>query len=624
MGVSSVTLPKLALMPDLIRLLPDYLANQIAAGEVVQRPASVVKELLENSVDAGSTHVKLIVKDAGKALVQVVDDGCGMSETDARMCFERHATSKITSVDDLFNLHTFGFRGEAMASIAAVAQVEMKTKRREDSIGTELHVEGSQVMGQTPTATPDGTNLAVKNLFYNVPARRNFLKSNPVELRHIFDEFHRVALPNPATAFSFFQNDLEVYQLRPGKLAQRIVAIFGKNYKEILLACHEEVSSVRLTGYIGKPEAAKKTRGEQFFFVNNRYIRHSYLHHAVMTAYANLLPDESFPFYVLMIEVDPQRIDVNVHPTKTEIKFDDERTIYAVVQAAVKRALGAHHLAPAIDFDLDANFMQPGRLQPEPEDRRVPPAEYESFRQYIRQKAQAEHWEVLYPTRRQGLFDQQQAQADRPELTLHSQANAHPTDQPSPPEASAPRTFQLHGRYIISQVKSGMMLVDQQAAHERIMYERYLQHLGQQQAVQRLLFPQRLKLSPADFALLLEIEPELQALGFAFEADRPAHAIVLTGVPADQPLATDVAVLEGLLEQFKDNSAQLQLNNRENVAAAMAKRMAIGWGTPLAGAEMQALIDQLFACPNPNYTPDGRKIIALVNLDTLEGLFGPM
>jgi DNA mismatch repair protein MutL len=610
-------------MPDLIRLLPDSLANQIAAGEVVQRPASVVKELLENSVDAGSTHIKLIVKDAGKALVQVVDDGCGMSETDARMCFERHATSKIKSVDDLFNLHTFGFRGEAMASIAAVAQVELKTKRREESLGTELHIEGSQVVGQTPTATPDGTNLAVKNLFYNVPARRNFLKSNPVELRHIFDEFHRVALPNPNTAFSFFQNDLEVYQLRPGKLAQRIVGIFGKNYKEILLACHEEVSSVRLTGYIGKPEAAKKTRGEQFFFVNNRYIRHSYLHHAVMTAYGNLLPEESFPFYVLMIEVDPHRIDVNVHPTKTEIKFDDERTIYAVVQAAVKRALGTHHLAPAIDFDLDANFMQPGRLQPEPEDRRVPQAEYDTFRQYIRQKAQTENWEVLYPTRRQGLFDQQQAQADLPELTLSSGANAPSTGQPNLPEASAPRTFQLHGRYIISQVKSGMMLLDQQAAHERILYERYLQHLGQQQVVQRLLFPQRLKLSPADFALLLEIQPELQALGFAFEADRATQAIVLTGVPADQPQAADVAVLESLLEQFKDNSAQLQLNNRENVAAAMAKRMAIGWGTPLAEAEMQALIDQLFACPNPNYTPDGRKIITLVNLDTLEGLFGP-
>ncbi len=607
-------------MPDLIRLLPDSLANQIAAGEVVQRPASVVKELLENALDAGSTSIRLIVKEAGKALVQVVDDGSGMSETDARMCFERHATSKIKSVDDLFNLYTFGFRGEAMASIAAVAQVELKTKRREDGMGTALQIEGSQVVGQEPAATPDGSNIAVKNLFFNVPARRNFLKSNPVELRHIFDEFHRVALPNPQTAFAFYQNELEVYNLKPGKLAQRIVAIFGKNYKEILITCQEEVSSVRVAGYIGKPEAAKKTRGEQFFFVNNRYIRHNYLHHAVMTAYANLLPDESFPFYVLMIEVDPHRIDVNVHPTKTEIKFDDERTIYAVIQSAVKRALGTHHLAPALDFELDVNFAQPGHLKPEAEDRSVSQSEYDTFRQYIRQKTAPENWETLYPAPRTNLFRSEVLASDQTvELTLGSGANQ--TADGERPQTAGPRTFQLHQRYIISQVKSGMMVIDQQAAHHRILYERYFHSMEHQQLVQRVLFPQRLNLSPADFALLMEIQPELQALGFEFAGDQSAHAIVLTGVPADQPQMADLSVIETLLEQFKDNSAQLQLNNRENVAASMAKRTAIRPGAVLEPVEMQLLIDQLFGCSNPNYTPDGRKIITLVNLDTIEGLF---
>ncbi|MCU0451028.1 MAG: DNA mismatch repair endonuclease MutL [Bernardetiaceae bacterium] len=615
-------------MSDIIRLLPDSIANQIAAGEVVQRPASVVKELLENAVDAGATQLTLLVKDAGKTLVQVVDNGSGMSETDARMSLERHATSKISRSDDLFALRTFGFRGEALASIAAVAQVELRTRRPEDAIGTRLQIEGSEVLAQEPVATPAGTSVAVKNLFFNVPARRNFLKSNPVELRHILDEFNRVALANPQLALHLQQNGTEVYNLKPGNLAQRIVGIFGKNYKEMLLPCQEEVSGLRVQGYVGKPEAARKLRGEQFFFANGRYIRHSYLHHAVMTAYENLLAEDTFPFYVLLIEIDPARIDVNVHPTKTEVKFDDERTVYAVVSAAVRRALGAHHLAPRIDFELDTNFALPGHLQPETPDQTVSPAEYETFQRYFQRKPPTEGWEQLYPEprRQPGLFGGPPA-----ELRLDSLVNTpadetpEPSAEPMPPEAlpGPPGVFQVRRQYVASQIKSGLLLLDQQAAHERILYERYLHRLGSgEPVVQQELFPERLALRPADFALLQEIKPEVEALGFAFELDVPQHTLVLTGRPADLPTSFNASVVETLLEQFKENRDHLKLNHHESLAAALAKRTAIRAGTALSAPEMQALIDQLFACPHPHHTPDGRKTLTIINWDTLESLFG--
>ena len=344
-------------MADRIQLLPDSIANQIAAGEVVQRPASAVKELIENSIDAGATHIKLIVKEAGKALLQVIDDGHGMSPTDARMSLERHATSKIRKAEDLFTLHTMGFRGEALASIAAVAQVEIKTRMASDELGTLLVVEGSDVKRQEPTACEKGTSISVRNLFFNIPARRNFLKSNPVELRHIIEEFQRLALANPEISFSLIQTDELVYDLPQGKLSQRIINLFGKAYQQQMAACQEETDLVKVTGYVGKPAFAKKTRGEQFLFVNRRFIRSNYLHHAVMNAFEGLLGENSFPFYVLFMEIDPRHIDVNVHPTKTEIKFDDERAVYAVVRSAVRQAIGTHNLSPGLDFDADVNLV---------------------------------------------------------------------------------------------------------------------------------------------------------------------------------------------------------------------------------------------------------------------------
>lgn len=623
-------------MPDIIRLLPDSLANQIAAGEVVQRPASVVKELLENSVDAGASQVQLIVKDAGKTLVQVVDDGCGMTPTDARMCFERHATSKIASANDLFNIRSFGFRGEAMASIAAVAQLELKTRPEADTTGTLVEIEGSKVLRQEPCATAKGTSIQVKNLFFNVPARRNFLKSNPVELRHILEEFQRVALPNPETAFALFHNDLEVYQLRKGNLAQRIAALFGKGYKEMLLPCQEEVSDLRVWGYVGKPEAAKKTRGEQFFFANQRFIKHGYLHHAVMSAYEGLLAADTFPFYVLMIDIDPTRIDVNVHPTKTEIKFDDERSVYALVQAAVRQALGRHHLAPAIDFDLDANFKQPGRLQAEEENRQVSPAEYEALQRYAREKNNLRHWQSLYPDEgfQQKVAALQATEAEtQSEIawTMESDMNAAPAS-PTPVGGTAsgttsgPAFFQLHQRYMLSQVKSGLMVVDQQAAHERILYEKMKRGLSgassNQLASQRLLFPQRLRIGPADFAVLQSIGPDLRSLGFEFELlAGPPPAVMLTGVPADLPPQPEDQLLEALLTQYAQQEAATRLSPRDELMSLLARRAAVKHGTALAPEAMQALIDQLFACENPNYTPKGQKIFTVVNLDTLESLF---
>jgi DNA mismatch repair protein MutL len=503
-------------MSDVIRLLPDALANQIAAGEVVQRPASVVKELLENAVDAGSTTIQLIVREAGKSLVQVIDDGSGMSETDARMSFERHATSKIKESNDLFAIRTLGFRGEALASIAAVAQVELRTRRESDDLGVLIRMEASQLKAQEGVASLPGTNIAVKNLFFNVPARRNFLRSNPVEMRHILDEFQRVALANPQINFSLYHNDQEVYNLQAGKLSHRIVGIYGKSYREQLAPCQEETPFVSVTGYIGKPEFAKKTRGEQFFFVNNRYIRHNYLHHAVMTAFEGLLPDESYPFYVLFIEIDPVHIDINVHPTKTEIKFDDERSVYAIILATVKKALGTHNIAPSLDFGFNVNFpgldSVPAPLSPDHFKNAAT-----SYTKTPLEKSNLNNWKALYQEfqnnfPKQDIPDEKDNEAFS-SLTFESKANDLPAAKasatPAPTEKEV-ATFQLHNRYIVAQVKSGMMLVDQHAAHERILYDRFMMNLQESTAVvQQLLFPVSVDLNPSDFLILMEIQQEI-------------------------------------------------------------------------------------------------------------------
>jgi DNA mismatch repair protein MutL len=604
-------------MADIIRLLPEYLANQIAAGEVVQRPASVVKELLENAVDAKSTDVQLIVKEAGKQLVMVVDNGIGMSETDARMSFERHATSKIRSTEDLFCIRTMGFRGEALASIGAVAQVELKSKTREAETGTCLLVEGSAVVTQEPAAVPDGTSVAVKNLFFNVPARRNFLKSNAVEMRHILEEFQRVALANPQVTFSLYQSDLEMLHLPAGKLSQRIVSLFGNSYRGQMATCEETTPFLSVKGYIGKPEFSKKSRGEQFFFVNNRFIKSAYLNHAVLSAYEGLLPKDSFPFYVLFIEIDPAQIDINVHPTKTEIKFEDEKTVYAIVRAAVKQSLGLHSIAPSLDFEGDVNFapFQPVSLPTESFERAQ---SFASFGHPPRQAAAKGDWQQLYePLRQHEAGTAAPARSGSAEFELLDSF----ADNARNPSQSSSKTLQIHQRYVLVQVKSGMMVVDQQAAQERILYEKYVSSLQKKTgSSQQLLFPQTVSFSPADFDLVMELAEEFRALGFLF-SDFGRNTVVVNGIPADVPARDEKELFEGLLEQYKNNLSSMKLDKRESLARAMARRVSSRLAGRLTDLEMNALVDRLFACQMPNYTPGGQKTLVILEMNQLQELF---
>ena len=615
-------------MSDTIQLLPDSIANQIAAGEVVQRPASVVKELLENAIDAGSNDIKVIVKDAGKSLIQVIDNGIGMSENDARMCFERHATSKIRKSEDLFAIKTLGFRGEAMASIAAVAQVALKTRTEEDELGLMLQVEGSALKKQEPVSCAVGTSVSVKNLFYNVPARRNFLKSNPVELRHIVDEFVRVSLANTDKSFQMIQNDLEVYHLPAGKLSQRIVNLFGKNYRQQLVACQEETADVKITGYIGKPEFARKTRGEQFFFVNKRYIRSNYLNHAVNTAFEGLLQENTYPFYVLFIEIDPKRIDINVHPTKTEVKFDDERTMYAIVRSVIRQALGTHNITPALDFGVDVNFQNDtaGKLTFS----NVLGNDYhqKQYNEAAREGRNLKHWEKLYPEPVHGEEQQKEdEEISQREVTLTFESAVNQMDLSARPgkqmlhRDAGLGIMQIHEQYILTQVKSGIILIDQETAHERILYEKYLDALKRKSgASQQYLFPQSVELSPADFILVMEMEQEIKSLGFDFSVFGK-NSIVINGGPAEVSTGNEKALFEGFIEQFKKNKNELSIETRENMARSIARRSCIKSGQKLGPDEMTALIDQLFACENPNYSPAGQLTFSMVSLDKIANFF---
>jgi len=596
-------------MPDIIQLLPDAIANQIAVGEVVQRPASAVKELLENAVDAGAQRITLIVKDAGKVLIQVVDDGVGMSETDARMSLERHATSKIRKTEDLFSLRTMGFRGEALASIAAVSQMELKTRTADREIGTLIYVEGSEVRRQEPVAAEVGTSISVRNLFFNIPARRNFLKSNSVEIRHINEEFQRVAIAHPHIAFEYFINDTLESELSPGKLSHRIVSLFGKSYQAQLCPCSEETDLVKLQGYVGRPESARRTRGEQFIFVNNRFIKSNYLHHAVMTAFEGLLPEGSFPFYTLFLEIDPRHIDVNIHPTKTEIKFDDERSIYGVVLAAVRQAIGAHNLMPAIDFQGDVNIMT--RLEKASSEQAREIYFDERFHTPL-QRTNLQRWESLLDT---SLPAAQGTPQPVRELRFESAVN-----QPDRPPVDR-WLVQLDNRYILRQVRAGLMVVDQQAAHERILFERNLDRLIHRTGEsQQSLFPQTVEMSPADFALTLEMTPEIRALGFRFEVFG-RNSFVVEGIPAHVSAGREKELFEGLLEQFKVNQATLSLPINENLALALARRAAIRTGQPLQKEEMASLVDQLMACRTPNLTPDGKPTFFIFEFGKIESYF---
>ncbi len=638
-------------MSDIIQLLPDAVANQIAAGEVIQRPASVVKEMLENAIDAGADQIQLIVKESGKSLIQVIDNGCGMSPTDARMCFERHATSKLRQADDLQHLRTMGFRGEAMATIGAIAKVELKTRRHADELGTRILLEGSEVKSQDPCQTAAGTSIAVKHLFYNVPARRNFLKSNSVEMRHILDEFQRVALAHPDLFFSLHHNDNEVFHLPAGKLRQRIVGVFGNNYNKRLVPVREETDILEISGYVGKPEFAKKARGEQYFFINRRFIKSAYLNHALMSAYEELIPSGVHPFYCLFLTIDPSRIDVNVHPTKQEIKFEDEKLVYNYLKVAVRHALGQYSVMPTLDFEQGGSFsptrlggqdhephietLTSGASAPKPGSMAKSGGDKAGSHSSLstsdnqRQARNLRHWEDLYRNLNQGDAAPNFPGADTDEgaevepLIIASKISADTEGLTGLTEGfkDDKPPYQIHQRYIVSSIRSGFVLIDQQAAHERILYEKYLRTLRDQQAVaQRQLFASTVELTPGDAVLLTEMLPQLQQLGFDIEPFGQ-HAFVINGLPAEiAGKQNENQVIDSLIEQYRAQ-LELKLDTSENLARAMARSAAIRRGQRLEVSEMQMLINQLFACTQPERSPGGRACFLTYELEDLDELF---
>ncbi|WEK36583.1 MAG: DNA mismatch repair endonuclease MutL [Candidatus Pseudobacter hemicellulosilyticus] len=617
-------------MTDIIQLLPDNIANQIAAGEVIQRPSSAVKELLENAVDAGATEIRLIIQDAGKSLIQVIDNGKGMSELDARMCFERHATSKIKNIDDLFRIRTMGFRGEALASVAAVAQVLMKTRRAEDETGTSIEVENSVVIRQEPVATPVGTSIAMKNLFFNIPARRNFLKSNPAETRHIVDEFIRVALSFPQIFFSLTNNGAEMFHLEKGTLKQRVVQVLGSQYNARLVAVQEKTDYLNVQGFVGKPDTARKTRGEQYFFVNNRFIRSAYLNHAVMSAYQEMIAPDSFPLYVLFIDLDPAQVDINVHPTKQEIKFEDEKIVYAFVQAAVKHALAQFSVTPALEFDLDINIQQLDAVsKPFTEEQQEAASASPLFKNFS-QKHQAH---FIQPSEKSELknwqtFFEKPAEAPKFESLLDK---LRKDDDPLPYLPAQPRLdlqvdeaaplMQLHQSYIVASTNRGFILVHQQLAHERILYERYVQAAaGKTMATQKSLFPITLTLTTQDAVLLEELMPDLNQLGYLVEPFGK-DSFVIQGTPADLEQGNEKLVMENLLEQYKHFSSELKFSRREKLVRSLAWQHAVKPGKSLTEREMRALIADLFQCNQHNVTAGGNPTYIEFKKDYLENLF---
>jgi len=603
-------------MADIIQLLPDSIANQIAAGEVIQRPASVVKELVENAVDAGAKVIKLIVKDSGKTLIQVVDDGCGMSETDARMSFERHATSKISSAADLFKIKTKGFRGEALASISAIAHVDLITRKPDDELGTHLLIEGSKIRKQEPCQAAPGTTFSVRNLFYNVPARRKFLKSDAVELRHIIEELIRISLAHPDIFFSMYHNDNEIYHMPVGNLRQRIIHIFGKSYNDRIVPVKEGTENLVITGFIGKPEFAKKTRGEQYLFVNNRYIKSHYLHHAIRSSYEDLISKDHHPSYMMFMEIDPEQIDVNVHPTKTEIKFEEERLIYNYVKVAVKHALGQYNVAPVIDFNVDYNFTQGRVLENRSSVSSRESKEHQSSFSRIENENQRDNqreWQSLY----EGLLTQDEKTV-RVE-SKWSQGDLVEEDKQSNKEKKPP--YQIHNTFVISQIKSGFLLIDQNAAHERILYEKYLKSIEQQGLpTQKQLFPETITLKKAEAETMETILPIINKLGFDINSLGPG-TFIIHGEPVGKEKSQSGKVLiEKLLNQF-ENNLEFQLGINENLARSMAVTTALRKGVSLSVEEMDELIDQLFACSVPYSSPSGRKCFISMEMEDLKKRF---
>ncbi len=612
-------------MSDIIQLLPDSVANQIAAGEVIQRPASVVKELVENALDAGADEIIIHIKDAGKTLIQITDNGCGMSPTDARMAFERHATSKISAANDLFSIRTLGFRGEAMASIAAIADVELRTKRVEDEVGTFIHVTGTEVKRQEPAGCSNGTSITVKNLFFNVPARRKFLKANTTELKHIINEIHRVALPNPEIRFSVFHNNAQLYELPKSNLRRRIVDIFGKTINHSLIPIGEKTSLTTISGFVGQPKFARKTMGEQFFFVNRRYMRHPYFHRAVMQTYEKLLSSDAFPSYFLFLEINPASIDINVHPTKTEIKFEDERAIWQLIFAIVRESLGKHNVVPSIDFDQDGSIEIPiakrdntdvqypnitinPEYNPFEQER---PSSFKMPQSRQTEQKQFSRWEDLYKGAQLVLKPEDQDVA--------------PQDSGWSPKTleggSFKKVLQLKQKYILSPVKSGLMLIDQRRAHERILYEQFMEVLKSESAAsQQQLFPKTIELNAGDAELLKNITGDLLSLGFDIRKFGK-NTFVINGIPGMLAVSSPEVILEKLLEEYKNSPVDAKSKAREQVASSLAKASALNYGTELTQEEIIHLIDKLFACAKPNYTPDGKKVLSIFALEEIEKFF---
>lgn len=613
-------------MPDIIKLLPDSVANQIAAGEVIQRPASVVKELLENSIDSGATEIKLIIKDAGKTSIQVIDNGCGMSDTDARLCFERHATSKITNANDLFAIRTLGFRGEALASIAAIAHIELKTKKENQELGTAIEIKGSKFIDQYPCSCQKGTSFSVKNLFYNVPARRNFLKSNTVETRHIFDEFFRVVLTNPEISFSLYNNTKQIYQLNSATLKQRIVTLMGNTYNKKLIPVEQKTDIVSIKGFICKPEFAKKTRNEQFFFVNNRFIKNAYLNHAVINSFKELIPENTFPSYFIYFDIDPTKIDINIHPTKTEINFQDSQVIYAILKAAIRQSIGKYSLTPTMDFDLDKSLDFP-----EPTDKTniIAPKininpdfnPFENNKHSVntrisnRERLNNENWSKLYNN-----FEKQTFNHEEEQLSIN-----HKTDRANS-EINQDKygdIFQLQNQFIITKTKSGIIIIDQQKAHERILYEEFLKKSdNDDNIVQKKLFSEEIKFPLFDFNLITDLLDDFNSLGFNISiSEDKQNTIIINGAPNSASNSDLKKLIENILENYKLNKTDLNIDKKINLAFSMAKNLSTKKGVKLHIEEMKNIIDRLFACEAPYSSPEGTPTLIKISVEDIEKKF---
>lgn len=617
-------------MQNVITLLPESVANQIAAGEVVQRPASIVKELLENAIDAKATFIKLIVKDAGKTLVQVIDNGMGMNPVDARMAFERHATSKIKKAEDLFQLHTKGFRGEALASIAAVAQVELKTKREEDIVGQLIEIEGNKFIRQEECQAPTGSSFSVKNLFFNIPARRNFLKDDSVELKHIIDEFERVCLPHANIHFQLYSNGNEIYNLPPASLIERISGLFSKNLQGKLVQINEVTDVVKISGYVGKPESAKKRRGDQYFFVNDRFIKSPYLHHSIAEAYRELIANDAHPAYYLFLEVDPEFIDINIHPTKTEIKFQDEKIIYALLHSAVKRALGKANLAPSLDFNSEMSFdidytksvsaptvtVNPDYNPFSTSTSKSSSGGSSSYKQPFEndlQKHNKQNWESLYQN-----YSNTDYKGENEHLQLEKQAEQTQIEH----DIFSTKGFQLYNKYIISAHENGLLVIDQQRAHERILYEHYIatKNKNSSSSSQQVLFPVTIELTPNDYVLLESLMSHFKLLGFEIEPFGK-NTVVVQGTPAELGEFNTQEMVEGILETYKLNTFDVKIDPFENMCKSMAKSAGIKYGKTLDEQEIALMLEHLFNCENPMYSPNGKPVIMEMSKLELDAFF---